>query len=287
MYAYGWLNPRRGVPALLSSATQAALELGDIETASIGAQFDVLLLGMLDTPLGELQQRIVALRPRERWPLMRPFLEAQGRANQLLRCEDAQAIDWQAELALLERCHRELGYSRSRMAWLPMLCFFGQYETAFSLSRLDGLESSRLGSCRMDHTLFRGLAAAVLARRGRGRERWRLRRVFRTCLRTMRRYMRHAPDALHMTRLLEAEAARLEGASRRAVTLYQAAAQSAITAGYRHHAALAQERRADLLRELGRGTEERAALLQAIALYKTWGATAKVGQLQASARHAG
>lgn len=49
--------------------------------------------------------------------------------------------------------------------------------------------------------------------------------------------------------------------------------------GYRHYAAFLQERRAEMLLDLGRSLESAAALRQAIALYEEWGARGKAETL--------
>jgi hypothetical protein len=97
----------------------------------------------------------------------------------------------------------------------------------------------------------------------------------------MRRWAQVCPaNFAHQAVLLEAERARSVGAGERALGLYTEAARSAEAQRYRHHAALAHERRAGLLWELGRSAEATDARELAIAAYTSWGARAKVAQLE-------
>jgi hypothetical protein len=72
--------------------------------------------------------------------------------------------------------------------------------------------------------------------------------------------------------LLVPEQARLRGRSAAAVELYAQAAAGADQQRFAHHAAMAHERRAQLLAELGDGAAAGAALHEAGARYRAWGA---------------
>jgi hypothetical protein len=60
---------------------------------------------------------------------------------------------------------------------------------------------------------------------------------------------------------------------------YQRATRMASEGDHPHHAALAQERLAELLLGLGRRSEASLALSQASTLYRRWGATGKADGL--------
>jgi hypothetical protein len=82
-----------------------------------------------------------------------------------------------------------------------------------------------------------------------------------------------------METLLRAELARLRGNPTLARRLFERAAARAVEQQFPHHAALAHERQARMLATLRRETEASAALAQAIALYRAWGAEAKASLL--------
>jgi hypothetical protein len=132
-----------------------------------------------------------------------------------------------------------------------------------------------------EYFLFRGLIAGARFERAHGRARRACRSALAESLRRMRRWAQVCPvNFAHQVALLEAERTRSAGAAERALALYTDAARGAEAQRYRHHAALAHERRASLLWELGRSAEATEARLLAIAAYTSWGARAKVAQLE-------
>ena len=82
-----------------------------------------------------------------------------------------------------------------------------------------------------------------------------------------------------MATLAHAERLRTLGQTAHAHELYAGAASRADTCGYVHHAALAHERRAELLDALGRTADAAEARAQALERYRAWGAEAKVRAL--------
>jgi hypothetical protein len=132
-----------------------------------------------------------------------------------------------------------------------------------------------------EYFLFRGLIAGARFERTHGRARRACRSALAESLRRMRRWAQVCPaNFAHLVALLEAERARIGGAGDRALALYADAARGAEAQRYRHHAALALERRAALLWDLGRSAEASDARELAIAAYTSWGARAKVAQLE-------
>jgi hypothetical protein len=107
------------------------------------------------------------------------------------------------------------------------------------------------------------------------RARLRYARALRASLRLLRRWARDGPDFAHMVLLLEAERMRLRGRSTAAAEGYARAAQAAEQQQFPHHAALAHERHARLLAELGHGAAAGAALREASERYRAWGAVAR------------
>jgi hypothetical protein len=113
-----------------------------------------------------------------------------------------------------------------------------------------------------------------------GGERRRLGRVLRRSLRALESWARQNAELDHMARALRAEHARLRGRRADALALYARAAERAASGGYRHHAALLHERRAELLLSMQRPVEGASALQQALSLYDAWGASRKVEELR-------
>jgi tetratricopeptide (TPR) repeat protein len=177
----------------------------------------------------------------------------------------------------------------SRTLYLLVLCVLGRHDLAFERSERDS-ESLLLNAPwvhTVDHTFYRGLSAAVLAGTSSGKARRRYRLASKHCLRALERWARGGPDFAHMVTLLRAEHARLAGDRTKAQLLYEQAAQRARQQSFPHHAALAQERRASLLASARRQTEASAALREALALYREWGALGKVVLLTREERVSG
>jgi hypothetical protein len=168
-----------------------------------------------------------------------------------------------------------------RTAWLMVLTIYGQHERVLTESELGLREMYRHSpwAHNADYTFYRGMAAAALAT---GRLPWtRTRRIVRRALRELKQLATHGPDFVHMAEILEAEHARLAGDASRARRLYQSGAQNALRQQFVHHAALAHERHASMLRGLRRDTEAVLVLKQAISAYSEWGARAKARALEA------
>ncbi len=168
-----------------------------------------------------------------------------------------------------------------RTMWMMVLCVYGRFDLAFGQSEAmsDRLFRAVPFVHLADHTFYRGLAAAELATRSRGRAQRAQRRALRESVRQLRTWAKSGPDFVHMAQLLEAETARLAGQVARARSLYEQAVQRARQQEFAHHAALGHERRALMLTDLRRGTEAAAALKDAIGLYRHWGAEDKAEAL--------
>ncbi|AGP34817.1 AAA family ATPase [Sorangium cellulosum] len=100
------------------------------------------------------------------------------------------------------------------------------------------------------------------------------------CERQLGEWARSGPDNfLHKHALVRAEIARLRGQDLEAIGLYEQAISSAREGGFVQHEAIASELAAELYRARGLSTSEDAHLRKARAAYFTWGAHAKVEQL--------
>jgi hypothetical protein len=138
---------------------------------------------------------------------------------------------------------------------------------------------AQIGTHIADFSFLRGWAAARALPGSHGAQRRAARRALRQSLRALREWACPGSDFVHMYQLLSAERLRLRGNARAAALAYGRGASEAREHGHRHHAAMAHERRAELLFELGRATEARGSLRQAIDLYEEWGAPVKVAAI--------
>ncbi|MFZ2633632.1 MAG: AAA family ATPase [Desulfosalsimonadaceae bacterium] len=98
--------------------------------------------------------------------------------------------------------------------------------------------------------------------------------------RKMKKWARHAPENfLHKYHLVEAELARLRGTGKNAIPLYKKAISGAMETGYTQEAAIACECLAVFYLDQGIHDFAASYMVQARDLYQTWGAHAKVRQL--------
>jgi hypothetical protein len=194
---------------------------------------------------------------------------------------DAQLEQRVAEMDARIAAHPSSAESYVRTIWTLVLCVYGRHDLAFEQSEAIGERLFRVVPFVhvADHTFYRGLAAAELATSSRGAARRTQRKALRTSLARLRRWAKAGPDFVHMVQLLEAESARLGRHVARARALYEQAAQRARQQEFPHHVALAHERRARMLIEMRRSTEASAALKEACALYRQWGAELKADTL--------
>jgi hypothetical protein len=165
---------------------------------------------------------------------------------------------------------------------LLVLCIFSCFEEAFSEAQSFSRtvhEQNGSSSAVIDFTLFRGIAAAVVAQSRVGSAVRPPARVLRACLRRFR-WEELSEDFAHYPVLLRAEQQRLARRERHALVLYEKAARLAESHGYVHHAALAHERCSTLLESMGRRTLSRQALRRAADLYELWGAKEKLQTLK-------
>jgi hypothetical protein len=162
-----------------------------------------------------------------------------------------------------------------------VLSFLGRHADAGGqIERLGDLPRSL--SCVLgDLDFYAGLNAAALAH-AVDTGRWKRRRRLARAIRRLRTCAQHGPDFAHMAELLLAEQAGLLGRVAAASAHYTAAVRRAQQQGYVHHAALAHERHAELLRRARRETECEQAMNRALELYAQWGAAGKVARLRSA-----
>jgi hypothetical protein len=279
-----WWTRRRQAIAPLDDIAERMREVGDVEYASYSRFLKVVygaLAGVTVAVTEEAFLQIVdAVRRRgHRYPEPERCYRAYhllGDSDASLETELADSDAWIAE-------NRGSAEPYIRTVWMLVLCTYRRYDLAFE-------QSEKLGPRLFqvvpyvhvaDHTFYRGIAVAELASAARGSTRRRHIRDLRTCMRRLWRWAKSGPDFAHMATFLEAERARLRGRVALARNLYQQAARLAQKQDYVHHAALACDRHARLLRQQRRETEAAALLREARALYEAWGASRKAAALAA------
>ena len=282
-----WWMRRRKALEPLENIAESMREVGDIEYAHY-AQFLKIIYGALAgdrVPATEqsLAQMTDTVRRRaHRYPepercLLTYRMLVEGPTS--LEEQLAQSDAWIA-------ANRGSAEPYVRTLWMMVLCVYGRYDLAFAQSEQLGKRLFKVVPYVhvADHTFYRGLAAAELARSRRGEERRRYAHELRNARRRLRRWSRSGPDFAHMIALLDAEHARLRGRGVRARALYAEAARRAREQEFIHHAALAHERRSQMHLHERRETEAASCMRDAIVLYEGWGAEPKVGALEVAHR---
>ena len=277
-----WVQRRRDALAPAEQIIEQAREIGDREFEYYTAFLNAFFRALAGDPVHQCEQRLRELAAAvqgARHVYVEPEL-AHG-VYKFVRAGAAAELEQRvAESdAWIETNPSAEVYVRT--LWMMLLCIHGRSDLA--LAQSEALGDRLLRAVPFvhvaDHTFYRGLAAADLATRSRGRARRAQRRALRESLRRLRTWAKAGPDFVHMAQLLEAETARLAGHAVRARSLYDQAVQRARQQEFPHHAALGLERRALMLAEQRRGTEAAAALKDAIGLYRQWGAESKADAL--------
>ena len=272
------IRPRREALAAGAPIAELAREIGDREFEHYVRFLNLYYRALAGDPVPETERELDALAES-----IRRSGHAYGHPE---RCHRIYALllrptsEIKAELAASERWlaeHPAAGDPFIRTLWLLVLCVHGRFAQAFAQSEALGARLHRISPFAhvADHTFYRGLAAAELATRAGLVARRRYTGALRGSLRLLRRWTRGGPDFAHMLLLLEAEQARLRGNSTPAAELYARAAERAEQQRFPHHAALAHERRAQLLAEGGDAAAAGAALREAGFRYRAWGAVAR------------
>jgi hypothetical protein len=282
-----WTQPRRDLLEPVREIEENAFELGNNESALYARFWHACLLMLVGEPLPlaerELAEHLEYARrvSASSWALRLGVLAAlRGLTHGGADAEPARVPPEARGLIASSRHYANvIGTLEIAVDYL-----LRRHEEAFL--RCEELRSTilRAGSSTphvSEYFLFRGLIAAARFERAHGRARRACRSALAESLRRMRRWAQVCPaNFSHLVALLDAERAHIAGASERALALYAEAARGAEAQRYRQHAALAHERRAALLWELGRRAEASDARERAIAAYTSWGARAKVAQLE-------
>jgi hypothetical protein len=281
--AYGdaWVKPRHELIEPLRRVSTTAAEEGDFEYACLSDALRVALMGFCGYSIATFQQERQELG-WTRWAY------AIGSANVfasrifavLTHGEDLERIS--TEIGASPQSAQEL-HVYTTLQMLMVLTVLGEHARAFDAAErvCEQAYRAQIGTHVADFCFLRGLCAADVLRTASGPTRRAARRALKRSLRDLRGWSHPGSDFVHMSQLLEAERLRLRGGTQAALALYSKGASAALDHGHRHQAALAHERRAELLGELRRETEARASLRQAMLIYAEWGASAKATLLDA------
>jgi len=277
-----WWTRRRQALAPLEEISERMLEVGDVEYAYYARFLKIVYGALAGAPVESSEQELLKLaenvqRSRHRYP-------EPDRCHRVYRLLRTSGDDVASELAQSDQWiadNRGSAEPYLRTLWLMVLCVHGHHALAFEQSETLGARLFKVVPYVhvADHTFYRGVAAAALARTARGNERRRYLAELRTCHRWLRHWAMAGTDFVHMMTLLGAELSSLRGRRDDARNAYLQAARLARHYDYLHHAALAHELHAGSLRHERRETEAAAALRDAIALYTTWGAVLKAAAL--------
>jgi predicted ATPase len=277
---YPFLMHRRHALSAIDRIVESARENGDPEFAHYARFNETCYLALAGDPVKDMARRFARVaedvRASQQWyPEAERCRQVYAALAASTACPDALAQAYADDVTRAGIPSAGQGFSAT--LWLLVLCTFDRHDLAFAHSERLAAALFRISPFVhvVDHTFYRGLAAAALASDARGGERRRYRRVLRRSLRYLKRRARDGPDFVHMELLLQAEQARLARDPARARSLYEKAAERAAQQAFAHHAALAHERHARLLTRLRRDTEAAPMLRRAIAGYREWGAVGK------------
>jgi hypothetical protein len=276
--ASAWTRSRHELLEPLHRVVETLREAGDLEYSANALLIRAHYMGLCGVALREVVDGFASLPSREHLtPIEQP--RAVGLPYRVLSESRGDLAEFDEARAELARYAGSAQFAATH--WMLALCVFGRFADAWWTSELvRPIIFERLSQTThvADHALLRGLAAAACAGDASGLRRWSLLRWAARSRRYLARLAEHGPDFVHMALLLEAEQMRARGRSERALELYERAVGAAERCHHIHHAALAHERRAGLLRSLGRATDADAARARALALYAAWGAEAKLRQ---------
>jgi len=276
-----WVKHRRSSLAPLRQAERIGQEIGEIEHTVYAAFYQSFILYMVGDPLSEVMRSSREMISRYQNVVRSPLNEVLLPAFETLAGD--RAYDPDEPNRSIESAEVDLAPLVTAV-WMGLLYFLREYDRLLELGvvYVDKLSHTpRSEPFVPEYWFFLGLGAAAKARQSGGRQRRRLLRLMRRSMRRMRHFARFGPDNfLHQQLLLEAEHEFISGRPTRALPLYGQAAEVAQDQSYHHHAALAYERRAEWCLEANLPRDASSELGRAMNIYATWGAKAKIAQLQ-------
>lgn len=163
------------------------------------------------------------------------------------------------------------------------LYLLGEYEAALTMAE----ESEKLSEealCQpyhAEHFLYYSLTITAVWQDSSWSRRRRFKSLLNRNLKQLTEWARYCPDNFrHKELLVAGEIARISGTGQEAIRLLEEAAASAGASGFTQYEALACELTTRLYLAQGSGMAARACFLKACSGYNSWGATAKLKQLE-------
>jgi len=273
-----WYRPRRDSIEPLERCVEVLREVGDVEfgaSATMTALRYRLLSGQSPASCRERWQTAITdrLAPKA-------TLDALGDLIAIAEGSEPPPRREQERDSTSPNSSNEL-YARLSDLACEMLvhCLAGHFESAWQSFEDVAADLGRLstGPTTADLLLLRAVAAAAVwgnpdseLRLHRGT----LRKILAKARRELEQLSRSGPDFAHMLCFVEAESQALRGREEAARAHFTRAAKRAEEAGFLHHAALASERHADLLRRFRRDVEAERWYARAAEAYRAWGSEA-------------
>jgi class 3 adenylate cyclase len=285
-----WRRPFTECLTLLHEAHSTAIAAGDFTYANY-AHLQTLFLGIVRSiPLPEyieecVRMRAFVIRTRDPFAIdnLANWLQSaralQGDTRALAELHSVEFDETAAEQRYRNGSNlTTLGYYLIRKLHLAFL--IGDIAAAFRFGneaeRFFGLLPGQV--LLAEHALYFGLTLVEM-RRVRFAPATLLRLA--RCRKRLRHWATHAPENYRpMYLLLDAESETLKGMASRALPMFDAAIDSAREGGFHNIEALSAERAARFCLRVEQSHAASAYFDEAIKAYRTWGATAKVQQLE-------
>ena len=208
------------------------------------------------------------------------------------KTEKTETDSWESDEGFfdVEKVAAEQGLSEARgtihVLYLNLMSLYytlGENRSAYKISRtLKELEDIIIAQVESPvYYFYDSMVLLANIKELTGRERWFARRRIKRNQKKLKRFSAQAPMNInHKYYLVEAERKKLAGNVLKAIELYSLAASLARKNKFIQEEALAHERLAILYLERGETVNFEAHLNRATGLYNSWGAKAKVRQMQ-------
>jgi predicted ATPase len=290
-FIHHWLHPVKENLRLASEGAASAASEGDILYHGFCASSYVMYLAASGAPLAHVveaaDRQTGAIAGRVRVAAFHCLLERQfalalaGRTESRLSLTDA-SIDEERDLAAIcvTKNFNQIPYyyaSRMRLHY-----YYGEYERAIenAARALPLLPAFRGQILQWILTFYRALSLLGLSLAQEGAARSASMAEAEPLAAQVAGWAAHNPEGFgHMSDLIQAEWARVEGDRSKAAALFGKAASGASALGATHDLALVRERAADLFLEWGERERARIEFRGAVEAYSLWGANAKVSWL--------
>ncbi len=280
LLAIAWVSQRRRILDPLVRIAEAASKLGDVNAAAVAYLGEAITAFVCGEHLGGVDRRLRQIHSRLRrmnHPLQRLVERCQFEVSILID-PSAQSSASPGDSSPEAPAGGESALERSIVQTFKLVSryFDGRtadlYEEAVSIDFHHSATPVLLPHVS-ERLLFTGvLAGATMPEASYGVRR-KTSRQLSYCERQISMLAASGPDNFeHQSLLLQAEVARTQDLVGSAMGLYGRAADRAHAQGYKNHAAVALERRANLALEIGLVAEGAGLLHEAIVMLHEWGA---------------